>query len=176
MGSPFLSDEVWNQLDPTSARVPTRARLRALRWIIPAAVAGLLALAALASGLLIHKISITQTTATGTDRSCTETATVSNNGWFDERIDAVTFHLTGSGLRIVRPLPTTIPSGASATMTLHFAGPYCAKLFSFDPTQHRSETSSAPVIQLTLHRWWGESSYSLPVVANQGPSGFTINW
>lgn len=151
--SPWLTDEVWAQLDPAVGRVSPRDR----RWV----AAGGLALVLVAAAFVVARISgelrprISSDTYSATVNTSSHTAVVRyelrNDGWFDETVTGI--DQTASFIDLTRASAThfVIPAGSTRSVVLTFHLRDCTKV-----------DNDQPRVRLHLDRFWGTTTTTVP--------------
>jgi hypothetical protein len=174
MGTLYVSDEVWANLDPSAAQLNSGARIKVALWCVAAAGIAFAVLVLTASGLLVPRLTVESADSGGSFRTCWQTMTIKNSGWFDEHINAADLQSRGTGATMTRSLAgSDIPSGATRAVRLHFEGPKCRQLLT-GPTFGKS-TRTQPQLRLQLRRPWGTSTARISLVP-QNDNGFYIQW
>ncbi|HZZ95820.1 MAG TPA: hypothetical protein VFE19_02305 [Jatrophihabitantaceae bacterium] len=167
-----VSDEVWDRLDPTEARLSRATRIKVAAWAAAAAVVTSAVLLLSASGLFIHRFSIGQVNESGDPRSCVETLTIKNDGWFTEHVVGQTLLARGTGASVIRGIGSDIPSGGSRTIRLRYSPAWCERLAHSSPFTQPAN----PALVLHLHRPWGKSTATVVLKPPLDAEGLTVQW
>jgi hypothetical protein len=174
MGTLYVSDEVWANLDPSAAQLNSAARIKVALWSVAAAVIAFAVLVLTASGLLMPRFTVESAAGGGSLRTCWQTMTIKNSGWFDEHVNAADLQPHGTGATMTRSLAgSDIQSGATRAVRLHFSGPICRQLLTAPPFGNGTRTP--PQLLLQLRRPWGTST-AIIRLALQNDDGFHIRW
>lgn len=175
MTSVYVSDEVWSRLDPSAARLSGATRIKVTLWCLLAGVVALIVLTFTASGLFIPRFTVEYGGgAGGSSTSCWQAMAIKNTGWFDERVMTATLQPHGTGATLTRGLDgSTLRSGASRVIRLHFAGSVCRELATAPVFENG--TRVPPNLTLQLRRPWGTSTATVRLVP-QNDEGLTVHW
>lgn len=153
-----LTDEVWHRLDPHAARLDRRSRRALTLMVLGAAVLVVLIVLGSLSGLLRSRVDTGSGggDATANSHLVTSSEHLINNGWIDERIDAVA--VTTPGFRLISS------HGAVTTITGGGTGQVSVAVRVLDCSQVTRTTDFS--IQLRLHRFWGETTVTFDAAAS----------
>lgn len=148
--APFVSDEAWSELDPSTARLTSLSR----RVLFSAAVLAVLLVTAVVfvsnSGLIRPDLS-TPTSSGGADsatRKFDQTAEIHNDGRFTANLDTISSAAPGVELVSMPEAGATIRPGHSITIHVTYRVVDCSVV-------RRGDT--APV-HLHFHHWWGTTT------------------
>jgi hypothetical protein len=175
MRTPRVSNEVWAQLDPRTARLSRAARTKVALWGLVAAAMIFAALVLTASGLFIHRFAIKSAHFSGSFTSCRQNVAVKNNGWFDDHIVAARLQPHGSGARLTsNVVGSDLPSGGTLIVRLHYDGPVCRQLLT-EPV-FSNGTRVAPDLTFQFRRPWGASTATIRLAPPPRDEGLHVQW
>jgi hypothetical protein len=167
-----VSDEVWDRLDPTAARLPRATRFKVAAWSVAAVIITFGVLLLTASGLFIHRLTVVRMSQYGNGYNCQATMTIENNGWFTEHVLGQALDARGTGTTVARSVADDIPSGGSRTVRLRYPMTWCEQL-SDSPGFLRPPATD---LVLRLRRPWGTSTMTILLEPPPLTEGLTVHW
>lgn len=119
MGSSvYVSDAVWERLDPRAGRLSRAQRFRVFLFSLAGAVVIAAVLLVFASGLLIPRFNGAADITSGRHPNYRVRATITNNGWAAERVSELRLSQSGVAVLSSTPRSVMVESGATDTFVL----------------------------------------------------------